>query len=282
MEIAIVGLGLIGGSIAKAIKKYTPHTVLGYDSDEQVMYKARLLDAIDGELTDERLAICDWLIVATRPQAAVEYVQNHADLLKKETTVMDVCGVKGYVCQPLWKLAEEKGFTFIGGHPMAGREVSGFENAGADLFRDASMILTPPKGADMALLERIKKFWCAIGFGSVTVTTPENHDRVIAYTSQLAHIASSAYIKSPTALDHIGFSAGSYKDMTRVARLDAGMWTELFLENQPPLLAELDGLIERLVAYREALSAMDEAALHTLLQAGREQKLEADRKDYHA
>ncbi len=282
MEIAIVGLGLIGGSIAKAIKKYTPHTVLGYDSDEQVMYKARLLDAIDGELTDERLAICDWLIVATRPQAAVEYVQNHADLLKKEATVMDVCGVKGFVCQPLWKLAEAKGFTFIGGHPMAGREVSGFENAGADLFHDASMILTPPKGADIALLERIKKFWCAIGFGSVTVTTPENHDRVIAYTSQLAHIASSAYIKSPTALDHIGFSAGSYKDMTRVARLDAGMWTELFLENQQPLLTELDGLIQRLAAYREALAAMDEAALHALLQAGREQKLEADRKDYHA
>jgi prephenate dehydrogenase len=282
MEIAIVGLGLIGGSVAKAVKKNTAHTVLGYDTDEQVMYKARLLDAIDAELTPERLSICDWLIVATRPEAAVAYVRENAARLKKGAVVMDVCGVKRCVCEPLWKLAEENGFTFVGGHPMAGREVSGFDHAGAELFRDASMILTPPRGADMALLEKLKKFWCSLGFGGVTVTTPENHDRVIAYTSQLAHVVSSAYIKSPTALDHIGFSAGSYKDLTRVARLDADMWTELFLENKDNLLTELDGLIERLTAYRKALAANDTADLRTLLAAGREQKLAADRKDYHA
>ena len=163
---------------------------------------------------------------------------------------------------------------------MAGREVSGFDNASAELFRDASMIVTPPHGAEIALLERVKKFWCALGFGSVTMTTPENHDRVIAYTSQLAHVASSAYIKSPTALDHIGFSAGSYKDLTRVAKLDPAMWTELFLENRDNLLAEVDGLIAHLAEYRNALEQKDEAGLRTLLAAGREQKLEADRKDY--
>jgi prephenate dehydrogenase len=281
MEIAIVGLGLIGGSIAKAVKKYTPHTVLGYDANEQVMYKARLLDAMDAELTHERLAICDWLIIATRPNAAVEYVNAHAGQIKKGAIVMDVCGVKQRVCKPLWELARENGFTFVGGHPMAGREVSGFENASADLFRGASMILTPRKDADIALLERIKKFWCALGFSGVTVTTPENHDRVIAYTSQLAHIASSAYIKSPTALDHIGFSAGSYKDLTRVARLDPEMWTELFMENREPLLSELDGLLARLTEYREALADGNAASLCALLKAGRDQKLEADRKDYH-
>ncbi|NLI21498.1 MAG: prephenate dehydrogenase [Clostridiales bacterium] len=282
MEIGIVGLGLIGGSVAKAIKKYTTHTVLGLDTDEQVLYKARLLDAIDAELTDERLSICDWLIVATRPGDAVGYVEAHAALLKPGATVMDVCGVKREVCEPLWRVAEARGFTFIGGHPMAGREVSGFTNASADLFKDASMILTPGKGADMALLERLKKFWCALGFAGVTVTTPENHDRVIAYTSQLAHIASSAYVKSPTALDHIGFSAGSYRDLTRVARLDPDMWTELFLKNREPLLGELDGLIGRLAEYRDALAARDAAGMRALLAAGRDQKLEADRKDYHA
>lgn len=280
MEIALIGLGLIGGSVAKAIKKNTPHTVLGYDTDEQVMYKARLLDAIDGELTDERLTICDWVIVATRPQAAADYVRAHADRIKKGAIVMDVCGVKRCVCEPLWQLAEEKGFLFLGGHPMAGREVSGFDNASAELFRDASMIVTPPHGVEIALLERVKKFWCALGFGSVTMTTPENHDRVIAYTSQLAHIASSAYIKSPTALDHIGFSAGSYKDLTRVAKLDPAMWTELFLENRDNLLAEVDDLIAHLTEYRNALEQKDETGLRALLAAGREQKLEADRKDY--
>lgn len=280
MEIALIGLGLIGGSVAKAIKKNTPHTVLGYDTDEQVMYKARLLDAIDGELTDERLAICDWVIIATRPQAAVDYVRAHADRIQKGAIVMDVCGVKRCVCEPLWQLAEEKGFLFLGGHPMAGREVSGFDNASAELFRDASMIVTPPHGVEIALLERVKKFWCTLGFGSVTMTTPENHDRVIAYTSQLAHIASSAYIKSPTALDHIGFSAGSYKDLTRVAKLDPAMWTELFLENRDNLLAEVDDLIAHLTEYRNALEQKDETGLRALLAAGREQKLEADRKDY--
>ena len=282
MEIAIVGLGLIGGSIAKAIKKYTPHTVLGYDTDTSVLYKAKLLDAIDGELTPERLKICDWLIVATRPVAAVDYVREQAANLKPGATVMDVCGVKGSVCEPLWALAEACGFTFIGGHPMAGREVGGFDHASADLFKDAAMILTPRKGADIVLLERLKKFWCALGFAGVTVTTPENHDRVIAYTSQLAHITSSAYVKSPTALDHIGFSAGSYKDMTRVAKLDPDMWTELFMLNREPLLSELDSLLMRLSEYRDALGAGDATAMRALLAAGREQKLEADRKDYHA
>lgn len=281
MDIGIVGLGLIGGSIAKAVKKYTPHTVLGFDLEPQVMYKAKLLDAIDGELTPERIGICDWLIIATRPTAAVLYTVENAAHIKPGATVMDVCGVKRSVCAPLWQLAQDNGFTFIGGHPMAGREVGGFDHASADLFKDASMILTPMKGADIALLEKLKKFWCELGFGGVTVTTPENHDRVIAYTSQLAHVVSSAYIKSPTALDHIGFSAGSYKDLTRVARLDPEMWNELFMQNRENLLFELNGIIERLTEYRDALAVGDAARMRALLAAGLAQKLEADRKDYH-
>ena len=165
---------------------------------------------------------------------------------------------------------------------MAGREVGGFAHASADLFKDASMILTPMKDADIALLERLKKFWCALGFSGVTVTTPENHDRVIAYTSQLAHIVSSAYIKSPTALDHIGFSAGSYRDLTRVARLDPDMWAELFMQNREPLLAELDGILQRLTQYREALQKGNAAQMRDLLSEGVQQKLQADQKDYHA
>ena len=282
MQIGIVGLGLIGGSIAKAIKKYTPHTVLGFDIDSEVIYKAKLLDAIDAELTVERLPICDWLIIATRPAAAVLYVVENAQHIKPGATVMDVCGVKQSVCAPLWQVARDRGFTFIGGHPMAGREVGGFAHASADLFKDASMILTPMKDADIALLERLKKFWCALGFSGVTVTTPENHDRVIAYTSQLAHIVSSAYIKSPTALDHIGFSAGSYRDLTRVARLDPDMWAELFMQNREPLLSELDGILQRLTQYREALQKGNAAQMRDLLSEGVQQKLQADQKDYHA
>lgn len=279
MNIAIIGLGLIGGSLAKTIKKHMPqHTVLGYDTNEQTMFKAKLLDAIDAELTDERLAICDMVIVATWPKAAVDYVTRHAGLIKKGAVVTDVCGVKAAVCEPLWKLAQENGFLFVGGHPMAGMEYSGFDHATATLFHNASMILTPPRGTDIQTLEQLKHFWRELGFARVVITTPENHDKVIAYTSQLAHVTSSAYIRSPFAMEHHGFSAGSFRDMTRVARLDENMWTELFDLNREPLLAELNHLIQHLTQYRDALENQDNETLRALLREGRERKEIADRK----
>ena len=279
MNIAIIGLGLIGGSIAKSLKKFTPqHTVLGFDTNEQTMYKARLLDAIDGELTDERLGICDMVIVSTWPKAAVDYVTSHASLIKKGALVMDVCGVKKAVCEPLWQLAQENGFLFVGGHPMAGMEYSGFDHANAGLFQNASMILTPPRGTDIQTLESLKHFWRELGFARVVITTPENHDKVIAYTSQLAHVASSAYIRSPFAMEHHGFSAGSFRDMTRVARLDENMWTELFQLNKEPLLHELNQLIEHLCQYRDALASDETETLRSLLREGKERKEIADHK----
>lgn len=279
MQIAVVGLGLIGGSIAKVLKKNTPHTVLGADISTDVIYTAKLLDAIDGELTDERLAICDMVILAAWPNGTVEYLKEKAKLIKKGATVIDVCGVKSEICRAGWQIAAEEGFLFVGGHPMAGIERSGFANATAKLFENASMILTPPKGLTIETLESLKAFWLELGFGSVVITTPENHDRVIAYTSQLAHVVSSAYIKSPTALDHKGFSAGSYKDMTRVARLDPNLWTELFMHNREALLQETQALIDRLGEYRDALRDNDAEKMKALLQAGLDQKLAADRKD---
>jgi prephenate dehydrogenase len=157
-------------------------------------------------------------------------------------------------------------------------EYSGFDHATASLFRNASMILTPPRGTDIRILEMLKHFWRELGFARVVITTPENHDRVIAYTSQLAHITSSAYIRSPFAMEHHGFSAGSFRDMTRVARLDEHMWTELFSLNREPLLEELDHLIAHLTQYREALAAGDNEAMRSLLREGRERKEIADRK----
>lgn len=276
MNIAVIGLGLIGGSIAKSLKKRTPHTVLGMDANEQVMYKAKLLDAIDGELNDERLSICDMVIVATWPVAAVDYICQHVTAFKPGAVIMDVCGVKREVCEPIWALDGD--FIFVGGHPMAGIEYSGFDHATATLFDNASMILTPPRGTDIQTLEMLKHFWRELGFGRVVMTTPENHDRVIAYTSQLAHVVSSAYIRSPFALEHHGFSAGSFRDMTRVARLDENMWTELFELNRDPLLQELDCLIDHLCEYRDALRAGDHEGLKSLLKEGRERKQLADKK----
>lgn len=279
MNIAVIGLGLIGGSMAKTLKKQMPqHTVLGMDADPQVMFKAKLLEAIDGELTPERLPICDLVLVATWPKAAVQYVQEHAHLIRSGATVIDLCGVKRAVCAPLFALAKESGFLFVGGHPMAGMEYSGFSHASSTLFQNASMILTPPPATSIQTLVELKHFFHELGFGQVVMTTPEEHDRVIGYTSQLAHIVSSAYVKSPEAMEHHGFSAGSFRDMTRVARLSPDMWTELFLLNRDPLLHELEALIEHLNEYRDTLEKGDAETLRRLLREGTERKEIVDRK----
>lgn len=272
MKIGVIGLGLIGGSLAKAIKYNTEHTVLGRDLDRSTVLKARLLGSIDDELTDEAISTCDLLILAVYPKATVDFVAHYADRIQKDAIVMDTCGVKGVVCQSAWKIAAERGFTFIGAHPMAGTEFSGFAYSRVTLFNHASLILVPSPDTGIEVLDRVKKLFLKIGFTRIQPSTPEEHDRIIAYTSQLAHVVSNAYVKSPSAEVHNGFSAGSYKDLTRVARLNEGMWTELFLDNAECLADELDGLIERLQSYSKALRSRDAETLCSLLREGRIRK----------
>lgn len=276
MQIGVVGLGLIGGSLAKALKKYTQHTVYGYDRDLATTKYALLTNTIDAELTDEALSACDYLFLAVYPGATVEYLSEKAALLHKNAVVIDCGGVKRMICTSCNAIAEQYGFIFIGGHPMAGLHYSGLKYAKADLYKGASMILTPPDTKDIALLERVTALIKSIGFGSVTVTTPEKHDKIIAFTSQLAHVVSNAYVKSPQAKVHRGFSAGSYKDLTRVARLNETMWTELFMENRDNLLFEIDTLIASLQEYKEALERQDADKLRALLKDGSDRKERID------
>ena len=275
MQIGIVGLGLIGGSFARAIKEQTDHTVLAYDIDRSTILGASPIGAIDGELDDAALANCDLLLLSLYPQAVVNYVTSHASQIKPDTIVIDCCGVKRVVCEPLCKLAKEHGFHFLGGHPMAGTQFWGFSHARASLFKGASMILTTDGVNDIHVLETVKTFFLALGFEKLTFTTAEEHDEIIAYTSQLAHIVSNAYVKSPTAMVRKGFSAGSYRDMTRVAKLNVDMWTELFLENGDNLTKELELLIDHLQEYRDALQERDETKLRQLLEDGRQTKRQA-------
>ena len=275
MNVAIVGLGLIGGSMAKSIKNRTAHTVWGADLNAETMTMARMCGAIDGPLTEENLPQADLILVAIRPGAAIEWVRQHADRIAKSAILVDLCGVKRTVVAAITPIAEQQGFAYIGGHPMAGRERGGFTASTEDLYVGASMILTPDKRTDMRLLETLKAFFLDLGFAGLTFSTPEEHDRIIAFTSQLAHIVSSAYVKSPEAQKRRGFSAGSFQDMTRVARLDEDMWTELFLDDEDFLTKELDELIGHLTDYRNALQDRDAQRLHDLLKEGRELKATA-------
>ncbi len=275
MIVGIVGLGLIGGSMAKSIKNRTAHTVYGVDLNAETMTMARMCGAMDAPLTAENLPECDLVLVAIRPGAAVEWVRQNAPHIVKHAILVDLCGVKRTVVETITPIAEEYGFAYIGGHPMAGRERGGFTAATDDLYVGASMILTPDARTDMQLLETLKAFFLDIGFAGLTFSTPEEHDRIIAFTSQLAHITSSAYVKSPEAQKRRGFSAGSFQDMTRVARLDEDMWTELFLDDADYLTSELEVLVGHLTEYLDALKARDAQRLRALLKEGRELKATA-------
>ena len=276
MTVGICGLGLIGGSMAKAYKE-AGHRVLGYDSNAASLGYACLAGIIDETLENENVSECDIVFVALYPKAAIEYLKAVAPFVGgTETVVMDLCGTKKQICDAGFALAKEYGFTFVGGHPMAGTQYSGIKYAKATLFKNAPMVLVPAVCDDIYFLARIKQLLAPAMFGRVTVTTAEEHDNMIAFTSQLAHVVSNAYVKSPTAQNHKGFSAGSYKDMTRVAWLNENMWTELFLENKEPLIYEIDSIVKSLTEYRDAIASDDADTLRVLLRDGRIAKERVD------
>ena len=261
--------------MAKSLKLRTEHSVLGHDTDVETMAIAHMSGAIDGVLDPDDIGKCDVVMIALPPAALLRWAEVNCHLIKN-AVLIDLCGVKRGICKKLKEIAFEHGFRYIGGHPMAGREVSGFKNASTELFCGASMILTPDENTDIATLETLKKLFLEIGFDRITLTSPEEHDRIIAYTSQLAHITSNAYIKSPTAQMNKGFSAGSFKDMTRVAKLDEKLWTELFLGNADFLTEELRLLVNHLTEYLSAIEMKDAARLTALLKEGRELKAAAE------
>ena len=275
MTVGILGLGLIGGSLARAYK-LAGHTVYVKNRDERMLSFAMLSGAVDGKLNEDTIPQCDLILLAIYPAGSADWLEANAPLISKRALVIDCCGTKQLVCQRCFPIAKEYGFTFVGGHPMAGSQFSGFKYSRASLFQGAPMVLVPPVYDDMALLQRVKDALEPCGFGFFSVTTAADHDRMIAFTSQMPHILSIAFIKSPTALEHKGFSAGSYRDLTRVAWLNPGMWTELFLENRENLLFELDTYIQSLTQYRDALANQDEDTLYRLLDDGKKRKEEVD------
>lgn len=275
--VGIFGLGLIGGSFVKAYHA-AGWTVLAHNRSKSVLDFARLSGDVDGELTKENIADCDLVLLTIYPVAAVETLREFAPYIGKKPLVMDCCGTKRLVCEAAFKIAEEHGFTFVGGHPMAGTQYSGYKYARATLYARQPMVIVPPHFDDIFLLERVKSLLSPAGFGRFSVTTAEAHDEMIAFTSQLAHVVSNAYVKSPTAKLHHGFSAGSYKDLTRVAWLNAPMWAELFMENKENLIREVDCIIESLTAYRDAMERGDRENLTCLLDEGKRLKEEIDGK----
>ena len=275
MIIGVAGLGLIGGSLARALSESGKHTVLGLDINRSSLLAAKLVGAINDELNEQNIEKCDIIFIALYPQATVDFVEKFANKIKKGAIVSDCGGIKRPICNACEKLAEENGFNFIGAHPMAGTQFSGFTRSRGNLFKGATMIITPKENTDIRLLHTLRTVLDDAGFGEINFTSPEEHDRIIAFTSQLPHIISNAYVKSTTAVNQKGFSAGSYRDLTRVSKLNEKMWTELFLQNKDNLIKEIDFLVESLSEYSRALKNDDREGLVTLLKEGTDSKIQA-------
>ena len=277
-RVGILGLGLMGGSFAKALHAGGTE-VYAWNRTRSTLELA-MIECVDGELDEESVATCELIVLAGYPQVSIEWLEDMADSISAGAIVIDVVGVKRSVCEKCFAIAKDHDWHFVGCHPMAGTQYSGFAYTRADMYVGAPMIVVPPAHMDdfvrLDILERLKNLLAPCQFGMYTLSTPEHHDRVIAFTSQLAHVVSNAYVKSPSAQVHKGFSAGSYKDLTRVARLNAQMWTELFLENGDYLSEEIGILIHHLQEYKDAIDAGDATTLKALLAEGDRRKKEVE------
>lgn len=272
-NIVIVGLGLIGGSLAKALRACGEFSVAGIDRDESAVREALACGAVDRAGTEDDIRSADILFLCLYPRAAAAFTREHLGSIRPGCLVTDTCGIKSWLCPRMEALARERGFVFVGGHPMAGKEKNGFAASDGGLFRGASYILVPC-GAPREAVERLKALAPKLGFARTVETTPEEHDRIIAFTSQLPHVLACAYVRSPQCPKHGGFSAGSYRDVSRVANINEAMWTELFLENRAALVQELDTLTGHIGELRDAVAAGDAERLRGLLRAGRKIKEE--------
>ncbi len=270
--VAIVGYGLIGGSLGRALKKYTDLTVLAISRNAEVLRDVEKTGAADACGDATLLSQADMVVLALPPQVTVSYLEAHAAEMQPGTLVTEVCGIKRCVVEPCEKLCLEHGLCFLGGHPMAGKEHSGFYNSTPDLFVQSYYILTPTAQTDPAALDFMKGLAEKIKCKGVTVTTPEHHDQMIAFTSQLPHVLASSYVRSPEAREHEGYSAGSYRDVSRVASVDENLWCHLFLKNKDFLCEEIQGLVNHLLDYKEAMEQNDEERLRQLVLIGRQIK----------
>ncbi len=270
--IGIVGLGLIGGSMAKTIKARTKCAVYGFDGNPEIIEKACQDGTLTGALTTQTLPLCDAVILCLYPLDVIAYVQDNLSYFAKNTLITDCAGVKTNVCTVLSPLCKANGLRFVGAHPMAGIEKSGYDASFGHLFDGASMVICEDADTQGADVRELEDFYFKLGFGKVTLTTPEEHDRIIAFTSQLAHVVSSTYVQSEQANQQMGFSAGSYQDLTRVAYLNEHMWSELFIENAAPLVKEVRGIVARMTAYADLIEAGDREQLTQLLRRGKEMK----------
>lgn len=269
MNIGIVGLGLIGGSYARCLSKRTNHSVYGMTRNAAIISKAMEEGTIKGEIKQSELSLINYFIIALPPEATIDFITSNINNFAKGTIITDICGIKSAIKDKVAKLCSDNRIWYVGTHPMAGRECSGYNNSLESLFDGRSLIIMNDNNIPDNIISTVADINKAAGFSRIVYTSSSHHDEIIAYTSQLCHISSNAFVKSPTAKEHLGYSGGSFEDLTRVAFLDPDLWTELFFMNKEPLLKELSSYINELKKYERALADNDAESMRELLNEGR-------------
>jgi len=271
--IGIVGLGLMGASMAMALEEFKSARIIGADIDESICRRAVDDGAVSEAYADAGRVFqqSDLLIFCVYAHHIPALLEEHAKHLKPGCVVSDICGVKGPLYGKLMPLLPQ-GIVFVGTHPMAGKERDGYENAEAGLYRGSGFIIVPtarstPEG--VALLRALARH---IGAARIAVAGPEEHDALIAYTSNLMHAAAAGLCVRPHPAFHPAFAAGAFRDCTRVADINAGAWTELLMDNRQNTASALGTYIEDLQAMKKALANEDREALYDLLQTAGENK----------
>lgn len=263
MNITVYGLGIIGASVCVSLKR-AGHKVLGKNRSRGAIDYALEHSYIDGQAQSFEGA--EVVVLALPPRVCMEVLDK--GVFPQGCIVTDICGVKVPIEKAVY--AKPRNYYYVGLHPMAGKETSGITSASVDLFDGKNLIMTRGKNTDENAFAVIRQLGEEMGFSRIAECSAEEHDRMIALTSQLAHVVSNAYVKSPQTADCLGFTGGSFQDMTRVAGVDEDIWTELFFLNRENLVPQLDRLCAHLLEYKRALERDDEEEMKTLLREGKE------------
>ncbi len=274
-KIAIIGLGIIGGSAAYALKGFKSGSIVGCDRNPRTREAALKAGAVDRVYSDAKDAIdrADLVILATYPDGIVNTVAENRACFKKGAVITDMCGVKTGISADMAKVLPD-GVDYVGGHPMAGKETDGFESAAPDMFEGCGFIITPTDFSKQESIMLVQEMAEYMGAKKIAVSEPELHDSTIAYTSDLMHIAASALCLDFHENMSLAYTAGAFRDCTRVAYINPELWTELFLANRENTVKEIDRFINSISQLRDAIADKDEKRLCSLLARVRKNKIE--------
>lgn len=274
MKITIIGLGLMGGSVARRLRGFHDCRIAAYDRDRESLDLALSDGVIDEAYTDAAGAMrdADLIILCLYPQLNVDHVRDNLDSIKSGAIITDVTGIKGFMIRELEKILPDD-VEFLGGHPMAGREVGGYKSSTDTLFDNAPYIITPTERNTPEAIQLIRDMAKYIGCRTVVTTTPDEHDSIIAYTSQLMHVVAVALCENPLLERSESFAGGSLQDCTRIAVINEKMWSELFVENSEHLAHRITEFQNTLEDMKKAALAGDRAALEKIMKHSTQQKL---------